>query len=92
MIQEESKDFMDILDGFHYASIKKHDHLSLMVYTDGIQISKSSKNNFWPLICGLVELPIKIRDSIKNKIIFGVWQGNTKPTSDILFEYLKVTI
>lgn len=89
---EETRDFKDILDGSHYASIQKQDHLNLMVYTDGIQISKSSKNNFWPVICGLVELPIQIRDSIKNKIIFGVWQGNSKPTSDILFENLKKTI
>lgn len=63
-----------------------------MIYTDGIQISKSSKKNFWPVICGLVELPISIRDSQKNKIIFGVWQGNTKPSSDILFENLKKMI
>ncbi|CAF0945088.1 unnamed protein product [Brachionus calyciflorus] len=84
--------FNDILDGSHYKNISKSNYLNLMVYTDGIQISKSNKLNFWPVICGLEDLPIKIRDSIKNKIIFGVWQGKKKPTSDILFRYLKNSI
>lgn len=86
------RDFKDIIDSEHYKSIYKQNFVNLIVYTDGIQISKSGNKSFWPVICGLVELPIEIRDSIKNKIIFGVWQGESKPSSDILFKNLKIQI
>ena len=36
----------------------------------------------------LAELPRTLRDSFRNKLISGVFIGNSKPSSDILFENL----
>lgn len=87
--QNSKRDFLDIVDGEHYKSLKQDNYLSLIVYTDGIQISKSNGKCFFPVIVGLCELPLIIRDSIKNKIVYGVWFGTKKPKSDILFENLS---
>ena len=81
--------FLDLNDGEHYKNIKNQNQLTLMVYTDGISVSNSSSNHFWPVIIGLCELPSTLRDSLKNKIVNGVWFGNKKPTSDNLFKSLK---
>lgn len=86
--QNSSRNYMDLIDGIHYKSLKERNYLTLMAYTDGIQLSKSNGNCFYPVIIGICELPQTIRDSIKNKIVFGVWYGSKKPSSDILFEKL----
>ena len=44
--------------------------------------------NFWPVFVGLCELPPNVRDSIRNKLIAGIYFGKTKPKSDMLFETL----
>lgn len=59
-----------------------------MVYADGVCPAKSFKKKCWPVIFGLVELPRTLRDSIRNKIISGVYIGAKKPTSNMLFEAL----
>ena len=59
-----------------------------MVYSDGTPIKKSSYKQFWPVFVGLCELPRTIRESIRNKIISGIWYGKNKPSSDVLFETL----
>ncbi len=59
-----------------------------MIYADGVKPAKSFKKECWPTFVGLCELPRPIRDSIRNKIICGVWIGSAKPSSDILFESL----
>ncbi len=59
-----------------------------MLYTDGIEVVKSSNYQFWPVFTGICELPSTIRDSLHNKIIAGIWFGKNKPTSDILFSSL----
>ena len=56
--------------------------------TDGVSPAKSFKKKFWPVIFGLVELPRTLRDSIRNKIVSGVYFGNQKPTSNMLFSSL----
>ncbi len=40
------------------------------------------------MIFTLAELPRTLRDSFRNKLIAGIYIGNSKPTSDILFENL----
>ena len=45
-------------------------HLNLILYTDGIQLTKNKKH-FWPIILSIVELPKNIRDSKRNKVIAG---------------------
>jgi hypothetical protein len=59
-----------------------------MVFSDGTPIKKSMYKQFWPVFVGLVELPRNLRESIRNKIISGIWFGKNKPTSDILFKNL----
>lgn len=82
------RNFNDLCDGDYYQKIKKDNYLHLMVYTDGVELSKSSNISFWPVFVGLVELPKSIRDSKRNKIICGVWYGKKKPSSNILFNRL----
>ena len=60
--------------------------LNLIIYTDGVQVTKSPSTSIWPVVCGLIEFPPILRNSNINKIICGVWYGINKPTSDILFE------
>ena len=80
--------FKDLIDSDHYKYLNISNQLTLMVYSDGISVSKSGSQNFWPVIVSLCELPITLRDSIKNKIVCGVWLGKKKPSSDILFTSL----
>lgn len=80
--------YRDLIHSDHFKNISKDNQLNLMVYTDGIAISKSNSQNFWPVLIGLCDLPINLRVSIKNKIVYGVWFGKNKPTSDILFSTL----
>lgn len=79
----------DIIDAEHYKRIRKNGYLNLIVYTDAIQLTKSNSKEFWPVLLSICELPQSLRDSIKNKLMFGVWLGKIKPTSNILFENLK---
>ena len=54
---------------------KKTATLNLLTYTDGIQIYKSSsqKSCVWSVLCNIIELPQRIRESVNNKIISGIW-------------------
>ncbi len=83
---------LDFIDGSSYNY--KNGTLNLMSYSDGLNITKSSKTNgsIWPVFLNLIELPPKLRDSKYSKIISGVWAGILKPNSDILFQYLDKEI
>jgi hypothetical protein len=66
------RDFIYLIDGEYYNSIRKDNTLHLVIYADGTPIRKSTqKKHFYPVVVGLAELPLSIRDSIKNKIICG---------------------
>lgn len=81
--------FVDILDGEKYRNnclTERENTLNLIVYTDGVQLTNSSKIEVWPIACSIIELPPIIRNSVANKLIFGLWCGKQKPDSDILFE------
>jgi hypothetical protein len=81
-----TRNFMDIIDGSYYINNKKNQStLHLMLYTDGVQLNNSNNKHFWPVYLELIELPAIIRNSKRSKIIFGIWIGKKKPTSDILF-------
>ena len=70
--QNKERDYIDLIDGEYYKSIKKQDKLHVIIYSDGTPIRNTTKKKqFWPVILGLAELPLSIRDSIKNKIICG---------------------
>ena len=81
-----TRDFTDIIDGHHYRQIQQPNRLNLLVYTDGVQVAESSLLNCWPVVLSVVELPCRLRNSIQNKIVCGIWFGKKKPTSDVLFE------
>ena len=66
------KSCLDIIDGEFYKSIANENTLNLMICADGTPIrNTSNKKEFWPVILSLVELPLPLRDSVKNKIICG---------------------
>ena len=54
----KKSDFKDLTDSDHYKFISKNIQLNLMVYSDGLSISKSNSQNFWPVIIGLCELQL----------------------------------
>lgn len=82
------RNILDLLDGSYYKKISENGFLHLMIFTDRIQITKSNNKQFWPVLLSLCEIPPKLRDSIENKLVFGVWIGEKKPNSNILFENL----
>jgi hypothetical protein len=82
----EKRQNIDLIDGLYYSALKKANTLHLMVFSDGTPIKKATYKQFWPVFVGICELPRILRESIRNKIISGIWFGKTKPTSDILFE------
>lgn len=86
---DKERNFIDLIDGEYYKKIRKNGYVNLLIYTDGIQLIKSKSLQFWPVLLSICELPPKLRDSVKNKLIIGVWLGKVKPSSDILFESLK---
>lgn len=84
--------FVDIINGKYYNKIKRDNVLHLMIYSDGIELAKSSLNHYWPVVLNLIELPLSMRISKINNILFGIWEGNKKPTSASLFGDLKKEI
>jgi hypothetical protein len=68
--KKSKRNFKDILDGESY---KRKDQncnentICLIVYTDGVQVTKNSTIEVWPIICSIIELPPLIRNSVKNK-------------------------
>jgi len=68
----KKRDFIDLCDGNYYKSIAKEETLHLIVCADGTPVRKTTKlKQFWPVVLSLCELPLSLRDSIKNKIICG---------------------
>ena len=60
----------------------------MILYTDGLSVFKNPQKSIWPVILSLCELPPGMRQSKLNKIIAGVWFGNGKPNSTVLFSKL----
>lgn len=77
----------DIYDGELY---RKHcapgeflddkNNISLMWYTDGVPLFKSSKVSIWPLFLAINELPYSERFVQENLIFTGLWFGKSKPS------------
>ena len=79
-------DFIDLSSNIKYDMDNLT--LNLVLYTDGVQITKNPVKSIWPVFCSIVELPPILRNSNINKIICGNWEGLKKPSSNILFENL----
>ena len=69
---KNSREFLDLTDGDYYSSIKRLNKRHVVIYADGTPVRKTTrKRQFWPVMIGLAELPLSLRESIKNKIICG---------------------
>ena len=69
---KNSREFLDLTDGDYYSSIKRLNKRHVVIYADGTPVRKTTrKRQFWPVVIGLAELPLSLRESIKNKIICG---------------------
>ena len=70
----------DIVDGSEYKRANrfmgKHD-LTLILNTDGVSYSKSSKTAFWPVIFMIAEIPQHLRENFL--IVCGAWYDKKKP-------------
>lgn len=82
---------MDIQDGQAYKQfttptgfLTVPEHTGLIMCADGVQLFKSSKNSFWPVLLMVTSLPPDIRMNAENLILAGVWQGSVKPQMDII--------
>ena len=73
---QEYKQFVDINHKKTYDLNKLI--FNLLLYTDGVQVTKNPSTSTWPVICGFLELTPSLRNSNINKIIFGVWYGIKK--------------
>lgn len=84
-----SPDINDISSGSEFLNLKADcQHLdqaakiiTLCWNTDGVPLFKSSSVSIWPLYLTINELPAKERFLKKNILIWGVWQGVSKPMS-----------
>lgn len=84
----QKREFIDIIDSKYYKNLNRFagdNNITLIICTDGIQRSKHPSTTIWPILASILELPPSIRNSIKNKLIAGVWYAKQKPNSDILF-------
>ncbi|KAE8747531.1 hypothetical protein FOCC_FOCC005692 [Frankliniella occidentalis] len=87
--------YEDIYDGMVYqqyqndVNIQPHNSLSLMWYTDGVRIFKSSKGQLWPFMLTVNELPYSHRTRIENTIIAGLWFGENKPNPISFLRFIR---
>lgn len=70
----------DITDGSEYIRVNSRKNrgqydLTLIMNTDGISLSKSSKSHCWPLMFMIAELPEYLRESFLTTI--GIWYDTT---------------
>ncbi|XP_046393433.1 uncharacterized protein LOC124161213 [Ischnura elegans] len=78
-----STNLENVCDGALYRQFK---HLltgvydfTVMLYTDGIQMYKSSKSSFWPILLLINELPYNLCFLPQNVIFAGLWYSQQKP-------------
>lgn len=81
----------DIQDGQLYRELAKPgeflsipENTGLVLCTDGVQLFKSSKQSFWPVLLMVTSLPPGIRMNAENIILAGVWQGPIKPPMNVI--------
>lgn len=79
----------DITDGEEYIRVNsredrgEHD-LTIVLNTDGISISKSSKKKCWPILAQIAELPYYLRN--KYILFLGIWVEDVEPDPLIFFK------
>jgi hypothetical protein len=78
----------DVCNGEKYKAMKTeggflqpstNNNITLTCFTDGIPLYKSSKVSLWPVYLVINEIPPRERFLRKNMLLWGVWQGVSKP-------------
>ncbi|KAJ8038200.1 hypothetical protein HOLleu_15545 [Holothuria leucospilota] len=84
--KKNDSNYEDIYDGEMYKShttadgfLSDKNNISLMWYTDGVPLFKSSKYSMWPLYFTINELPFSQRMMKENMLFGGIWYGEAKP-------------
>lgn len=85
----KTKQFLsDITDGTEYQRVNIGRHkfdITLIMYTDGVSLSKSSKTHCWPLMLTIAELPPEVRNN--HIITAGLWFDRTlKPPMNLFLQ------
>jgi hypothetical protein len=82
----------DVYDGKLYQTLMapgefltKPSNLSFQWNTDGVPLFHSSNYGMWPLYLKINELPPKKRLFLSNKILAGLWFGDSKPAVNTYF-------
>ena len=83
----------DITDGSEYLKLRQSagfldpstNNITFTFFTDGIPLFKSSKVSLWPVYLVMNELPPNERYLKKNMILWGIWQGISKPKMNTFF-------
>ena len=85
--KKKASNIEDIYDGKLYKAHSKagaflniRNNISLMWYTDGVPLFKSSKVSIWPLFFSVNELPVQDRFKQENMLFAGLWFGHSKPS------------
>ncbi|PIK38012.1 hypothetical protein BSL78_25146 [Apostichopus japonicus] len=93
--KKNSDNIEDIYDGEQYKRLfapgkllHEPRNISLMWYTDGCPIFKSSKVSLWPLFFSINELPHKRRFLKENLIYAGLWLGSKPAVGTFLKPFL----
>ncbi|KAK3910876.1 GMP reductase [Frankliniella fusca] len=96
-VKKHAVNYEDIYDGNVYKEqiengFLSHVHnISLMWYTDGIQIFKSSKFGVRPLFFSINELSYKARTLKENTLLCGLWFGKLKPKPNLFLKPFRQT-
>lgn len=78
--QRDDDIISDIIDGSEYVRVNAHKQiydLTLILNTDGVSYSKSSKMSLWPLMYMIAEVPEHLRESFL--LVCGIWYDVKKP-------------
>lgn len=62
-------------------------NITLTWNTDGIPLFKSSSVSLWPVYLAINELPPKERFLKKNLVVWGIWQGESKPSMNAFLSH-----
>eukprot|EP00734_Pompholyxophrys_sp_LG126_P000128 Pompholyxophrys_sp_v1_NODE_13_length_4899_cov_11.419162.p1 type:complete len:182 gc:universal NODE_13_length_4899_cov_11.419162:2949-3494(+) len=88
----KTEDMSDIHDGFLYKQnpiVSTYGNLSIGLSVDGLPLFHRSKQQLWPLLMVVYDLPPEERCKFKNMSILGLYFGTEKPDIN---EYLKPVI
>lgn len=96
-VKKHPGNYEDIYDGSLYKEQMENGFLShvfnisLMWYSDGIQIFKSTKYAVWPLFFSINELCYKERTAKENTLLCGLWFGKSKPKPNLFLKPFRET-